>query len=230
MLVHAKISLSETNGPGKRAVIWTKGCLLRCPGCFNPETWDVPNLGTVFWFWESTESLTRWIISAKSEVGIVGLTLSGGEPIHQISYVIELCQEVKAKCPDFSVGMFTGYTPAELNEGDYQIFMVNTTFNPTYGADVSIEGVSLTSVDKEFKKAKWLQLQQYLDFAIMGRYIESKKSKCPYLGSSNREIVLFSPRYKLEDFGAERQAEVIMEPAGLTQITEFPDLDLSREI
>ena len=28
------------NGPGVRVSLFVSGCTHRCPGCFNPETWD----------------------------------------------------------------------------------------------------------------------------------------------------------------------------------------------
>lgn len=36
--VHAIMPVSYVNGPGARAVVWTQGCRLRCPGCSNPLT------------------------------------------------------------------------------------------------------------------------------------------------------------------------------------------------
>ena len=29
------------NGEGLRVVLWLSGCTHRCPGCHNPQTWDV---------------------------------------------------------------------------------------------------------------------------------------------------------------------------------------------
>ena len=230
MLVHAKLTFSETNGPGRRAVIWTKGCLLKCRGCFNPETWNVGLLGEPMpvMTWETATYLAKWIIMARDSCGVTGLTFSGGEPMHQVYPLIDLCQEITSQWPECSIGMFTGYTPAELDEGRYQIFRVDVFYHSQGAA--SVMGVSLADIGSEERKKRWDKLKTYLDFAIMGRYVASKKCKHPYLGSSNQEIVLLSPRYKLEDFGTSQQMEIIVEPDGLVQITGFSDLDLSREI
>jgi anaerobic ribonucleoside-triphosphate reductase activating protein len=34
--LHGFVARSRANGPGIRAVVWTQGCTLGCPGCFNP--------------------------------------------------------------------------------------------------------------------------------------------------------------------------------------------------
>lgn len=36
--LHAVVPRSAANGPGVRYVVWSQGCALACPGCFNPET------------------------------------------------------------------------------------------------------------------------------------------------------------------------------------------------
>tara|TARA_Y100000310_G_scaffold251774_2_gene258401 strand:- start:1185 stop:1610 length:426 start_codon:yes stop_codon:yes gene_type:complete len=44
-----------------------------------------------------------------------GITLSGGEPLQQQQGVLSLIREVKALRPEWSVFMFTGHTPGELD-------------------------------------------------------------------------------------------------------------------
>lgn len=34
--LHAVVPRSTANGPGVRYVVWSQGCALACPGCFNP--------------------------------------------------------------------------------------------------------------------------------------------------------------------------------------------------
>src|SRR5512133_2341554 len=71
----------RVNGPGLRAVIWVQGCALGCPGCFNPETHVMT--GGEIW---PVEKLVERILENSTRPGdqrIEGLTLSGGEPLHQ---------------------------------------------------------------------------------------------------------------------------------------------------
>jgi anaerobic ribonucleoside-triphosphate reductase activating protein len=32
---------TRAEGPGSRIAIWTQGCSIKCPSCFNPELWSV---------------------------------------------------------------------------------------------------------------------------------------------------------------------------------------------
>ena len=66
---------SIVDGPGLRAVVWCQGCYRACPGCHNPETWDV-QAGTVV--------KIDWVKQKLRQMeGQTGLTLSGGEPMLQ---------------------------------------------------------------------------------------------------------------------------------------------------
>ncbi len=95
---------SAVNGPGERYVIWTQGCPLACPGCWNPDTW-------------AFERRTLWTVGElladiASADGIDGVTFTGGEPFTQAAAVAELAAGVKNL--GLSVVVFTGYEMAEL--------------------------------------------------------------------------------------------------------------------
>lgn len=102
--VHAFLPASRANGPGLRAVLWTQGCSLGCPGCFNPETH--PFAGSLL----PVDEVFRWITDA---TGIEGLTVSGGEPLQQWPAVRQLLQMVRAET-DLSVVLFSGYSLDEI--------------------------------------------------------------------------------------------------------------------
>ena len=63
------------NGEGIRATLFVSGCRNRCPGCFQPETWDF-NYGEPF-----DSSVAEIIFSAMENPSVRGLTLLGGEPM-----------------------------------------------------------------------------------------------------------------------------------------------------
>ena len=114
MRVHAKIERSTVNGPGVRAVVFLQGCSLACPGCQNPET-QHPNRGE---FMTSVE-LADWVLSRE---GITGVTFSGGEPLEQLEDGLDLTIGlVRNRRPDFSIGIFTGYTLQELGTGNFPV-------------------------------------------------------------------------------------------------------------
>ena len=95
---------SEIYGPGIRAVIWMQGCRLRCKGCWNQEMWTFkPH--KLFHVEELAEKI-------KSINGIEGITLIGGEPIHQSLELVKLVMEIKKL--GLSVVLFTGFEFSEL--------------------------------------------------------------------------------------------------------------------
>ena len=107
--VHRLEPASRVNGPGLRTVLWVQGCALGCPGCFNPETHDFTG-GQV---WSVAETLEKIQAVQKNESGLEGLTISGGEPLHQYRALTALLRQVRSQCK-LSVIVFTGYTWDEM--------------------------------------------------------------------------------------------------------------------
>jgi anaerobic ribonucleoside-triphosphate reductase activating protein len=104
--VHHRETASRSNGPGLRAVIWTQGCSLGCPGCFNPETHPA-QAGQFI----SIEELTAWSLAQPAPLD--GLTISGGEPFQQPQALAALLSSIRNKS-SLSTIVFTGYTQKEL--------------------------------------------------------------------------------------------------------------------
>ncbi len=89
--IHSVFSGGTVDGPGIRFVVFTQGCPLRCKYCHNPDSW-LSSDGEV----RSVQDLTAEIIKYKSYFGQKGgVTVSGGEPLLQIDFVIELLKSVK---------------------------------------------------------------------------------------------------------------------------------------
>ena len=99
-----------TNGPGFRTVLFTQGCSHHCPGCFNPETWD---LGGGKDFRKDEEDL---VIALCKEEHCAGLSILGGEPLLERNLVaLELLlKRFHEECPGKDVWLWTGYTLEEL--------------------------------------------------------------------------------------------------------------------
>src|SRR4051812_24288102 len=112
MLIHGKINSSEANGPGKRAVLWFQGCNLACKGCWNPETHSFNEKNRT-----SIGDIQDWILSLKD---IEGITFSGGEPMQQAPYLYTLVAFIREKRADLTIGMYTGYTEKELENGNFK--------------------------------------------------------------------------------------------------------------
>lgn len=95
MMVLAKIhsfeSFGTVDGPGVRFVVFMQGCPLRCLYCHNPDTWDT-GAGSEYSVDEVYEEIMKYYNYIKDG----GVTLSGGEPLLQIDFVIALFKRLKA--------------------------------------------------------------------------------------------------------------------------------------
>jgi anaerobic ribonucleoside-triphosphate reductase activating protein len=103
--IHHLIERSRANGPGLRAALWTQGCSLGCPGCFNPDTHSF-RAGKIV----SVDELGQRILAVPD---IEGVSLLGGEPLQQRRAVLSLLRLIKGGS-ELSVVLFTGYSLAEI--------------------------------------------------------------------------------------------------------------------
>jgi anaerobic ribonucleoside-triphosphate reductase activating protein len=104
--VHAVLPRSEANGPGLRYTIWSQGCALACPGCFNPGTHQAGG--------PQQQRLTGELAAAAlAEPGIEGVTLTGGEPLEQPAAIAAFCGQIKARS-DLGVIILTGFSRGEV--------------------------------------------------------------------------------------------------------------------
>ena len=91
--IHSFESFGTVDGPGIRFVIFFKGCNLRCGYCHNPDTWS----NSINQEYSVSEVLER-ALKYKGYFGDKGgVTCTGGEPLLQIDFVIELFKELKNK-------------------------------------------------------------------------------------------------------------------------------------
>ena len=103
-------TMSTKDGPGIRTVIFVQGCKLRCLFCHNPETWNNKyNLEI------SADELFKRILKYKNYYGNNGgVTFSGGEPLLQPKFLIEILKKLK----DF--GIHTCLDTAGCGIGHYE--------------------------------------------------------------------------------------------------------------
>ena len=105
--VHSIETFGSVDGPGIRFVIFLQGCPMRCQFCHNPDTWAI----------ESTNETTADELLDKAEhfraywAGTGGITVSGGEALLQIDFLIELFEHAHDRgintCLDTSAQPFT---------------------------------------------------------------------------------------------------------------------------
>ena len=91
--VHSLESFGSVDGPGVRYVIFLSGCTMRCQFCHNPDTWKIGS-GTPY----EADTLLRQALRYRTYWGEKGgITVSGGEPLLQIEFLIDLFQKAKQK-------------------------------------------------------------------------------------------------------------------------------------
>lgn len=91
--VHSLESFGAADGPGVRYMIFLSGCAMRCQFCHNPDTWKV-GAGTPYTADELLSKAMRYRSYWGSKGGI---TVSGGEPLLQIDFLLELFRKAKEK-------------------------------------------------------------------------------------------------------------------------------------
>lgn len=94
-MVKGSVSKIETlglvDGPGIRTVIFLSGCKLRCKYCHNPEMWQMTKCNY------TSDELAERIIRNKPyfKRNNGGVTFSGGEPLLQSEFIIDVCKILK---------------------------------------------------------------------------------------------------------------------------------------
>lgn len=91
--IHSTESFGAADGPGLRYIIFVRGCRMRCRYCHNPDTWDTDG-GEEYTADELLKKAMRYKNYWKKDGGI---TVSGGEPLLQIDFLIELFKKAKAE-------------------------------------------------------------------------------------------------------------------------------------
>ena len=82
--VHSWELVTAVDGPGTRLTIFLSGCALRCQYCQNPDTWNIRH-GTETPLEDVLTHIRRYEKVFRVTGG--GVTISGGEPLLQPSFV-----------------------------------------------------------------------------------------------------------------------------------------------
>lgn len=91
--IHSLESFGTVDGPGTRFVVFVQGCPMRCAYCHNPDTWAMTG-GKIM---EASEILEQYERNKAFYKNGGGLTVTGGEPLMQVDFLIELFTLAKEK-------------------------------------------------------------------------------------------------------------------------------------
>ena len=109
--IHSTESFGAADGPGVRFIVFVQGCHMRCRYCHNPDTWKMDGGDEV-----TADEILKRALRFKPYWGKDGgITISGGEPLLQIDFVIELFKKAKElginTCIDTAGNPFTKEEP-----------------------------------------------------------------------------------------------------------------------
>ncbi len=90
--VHSFESFGTVDGPGIRMVVFMQGCPMRCKYCHNPDTWNFSDNIKI-----SADDILKKYDGIKEFLKNGGITVSGGEPLFQIDFLIQLFKKAKNK-------------------------------------------------------------------------------------------------------------------------------------
>lgn len=153
------------NGDGLRVVLWLSACNHHCYNCQNPQTWDV-NSGIPF-----DESAKEELFRELGKDYISGLTLSGGDPLHEANLdgVLYLVNEFRLSFSNKSIWIYSGYTWNQIMNP-----VITSDFNP--------------SRDELLRKRK--EIVKQCDVMVDGRYIDSQRDiSLKWRGSKNQRVI-----------------------------------------
>ena len=90
--IHSLESFGTVDGPGTRFVVFVQSCPMRCAYCHNPDTQPMEG-GTLM---DPSEILEQYLRNEPFYKRNGGLTVTGGEPLMQIDFLIDLFKLLKS--------------------------------------------------------------------------------------------------------------------------------------
>lgn len=170
---YAKIrNLDISNGIGVRVSLFVSGCNHHCPGCFNQEEQDF-NYGKEF-----GEAAYEEICNMLDDNVIRGLTIIGGEPLHQdiggLLLLKRLCDVTHfEKCKD--IWIYTGCIWENIEKG--RSLHEDLQYELLHAANIVVDGPFVESLSDVFLKWRGSSNQRIIDVQetiMRGKVIEAK--------------------------------------------------------
>ena len=90
---------TTVDGPGFRTTVYCAGCPNRCPGCHNPQSWDIANGKAM-----DVEEVLEIVLADP----FADVTFSGGDPMFQPAGFAALARAIKERSAK-NIWCYTGY-------------------------------------------------------------------------------------------------------------------------
>ena len=189
-------SFGLVDGPGIRTVIFLSGCKLRCKYCHNPEMQIMakPNMSVDY-------VVDRVLRNKPYFKNNGGVTFSGGEPLLQVDFLIEVCKKLKKENIHIALdtaGVGVGRYSEILELVDLVLFDVKHTNKDGYLSLTGfLEDESLKFIDELNKSGKKVWIRQVI-IPTINDNSEYLDSLCKYLEKiKNIEKIEFLPFHHL---------------------------------
>lgn len=180
------------NGNGLRVVLWLSGCSHHCYNCQNPQTWN-PNSGIPF-----DEAAKQEIFDELAKDYISGITLSGGDPLHEqnLDGVLDLIKEIREKYPispnAISQNALKSSVLEPQNNNEIRISFPEKTIWLYTGYDFQeiFRGESSCISKKGLNDFKRRQIIKLCDVIVDGEYIDEQRDLSKkWAGSDNQRVI-----------------------------------------
>ena len=226
--IHSYESMGTVDGPGIRFVVFLQGCPLRCKFCHNPDTWNINEKKIE----EKAEDVLKKIKRYKNFFGKKGgVTVTGGEPLIQSEFVLELFRLCKKEgihtALDTSGYIFNEKVKEVLEYTDLVLLDIKAIDKKIYKDLTKVEfdnTIKFAEYLKEIKKPVWIRhvvVPEITDdnelLERTAKYISTLNNVemveiLPYhtLGVFKyKELGLKYPLENVEDLSSERKLEIM---------------------
>lgn len=137
---------TTVDGPGFRTTVYCAGCPNHCPGCHNPQSWDIANGHEV-----DVEEILDVILADP----FADVTFSGGDPMFQPVGFTALAKGVKERSGK-NIWCYTGYIFEELVKNEEQRALLEQL-------DVLVDGRFVEALKDESLRFRGSSNQRVID-------------------------------------------------------------------
>ena len=99
---------TTVDGPGFRMAIYGAGCVHKCSGCHNPQSWEINN---------GEEYSIDNLLDIIKQDELSNVTFSGGDPLMQVDGFTELARRIKNET-EKNIWCYTGFEYEQIIASD----------------------------------------------------------------------------------------------------------------
>lgn len=116
--VHSYETFATLDGGGIRGMVFLSGCKYRCAYCHNPDTWQTQGTKT------TSDEVVKKLSSYKNYYKNGGITISGGEPLLQSEFTLELVKGFRQNGLHVAIDTSACVIPSNVKEILSQVNLV----------------------------------------------------------------------------------------------------------